>query len=263
MPLFPEAPIRLRLRGSVGQRELDGLASLAVHAEGLIIVPLDSGLQAGVPIRIAFAFIDGVEVPSPMEDARVILLRSGERIAAQGDVRIAGLAQAIVDRGRVVPELTRALRTLGGRRGGAGQDAFFKPLLDARRAAAAGGIAALDAFDAVQLRYAVEAQLARLAAAHAPSRAAAQRALEACLRDAAEPLLDALPQLAAAAQRARDAGAASALHAWREWADTLRRVFERADAAWIAVRATIDAMPAERPAGGPGRAAWPSPGGVR
>lgn len=253
MPIFPDAPIRVRLGGSVGARVLDGLASLTVHPEGLAIVPLDESMQAGVPIRVPFARIDGVDVAASTATMLTIMLRGGERISAEGDGRVSHLAEAIVARGRTVPELTRALRTLGGRRGGAGQDLFFKPLLDARRAAAAGGNAALDAFDAAQLRYAVDAQLAQLAAAREPLRPAAQRALEACLCDAAAPLLDALPALTPAAQHARDAAAGSALRAWREWADAVGRVFERADAAWLAVRATLEGAGTASPAR-PGRA---------
>ena len=240
MPIFPDAPVRVHVRGRARHRAFDGTCSLAVNTDGVLVVPLDDVLHTGAPLRIGYEELDGADWSG---GDLALHLRDGGRLDASGDARLRDLAGAIVARGRVVPELTRALRTLGGRRGGQGQDAFFRPLLEARRTAAAGGQAALDAFDAGAIRVAVEAQLAQLAEAREPARPAARRALEACLCDAAEPLLAALDPLAAVAARARDAAPAEILRAWREWAFSVVRVFERADAAWSDVRAVLEAPP--------------------
>ncbi|MBA3890658.1 MAG: hypothetical protein H0X64_09010 [Gemmatimonadaceae bacterium] len=240
MTIFPHAPVRAEVSGTVRHQVLSGRMSLAVDLDGVVLVPLDDHLHPGTPVRIAFDAIDGA-VYTPGDAHLTITLRSDEPIVARGDARLQAVAGDLLARGCTVPELTRALRTLGGRRGGAGQDDFFRPLLDARRAAAAGGDAALEAFDAAQLRIAIEAQLSQLAARHEPDHPAAQRALEARLCDAALPLLDALGGIGAAAETARTATPDTTLRAWREWARAVLRAFERADAAWLQVRATLQA----------------------
>ena len=237
MAIFPDAPVRAHVRGRVRHHALDGVSSLAVNVDGVLLVPLDDAMDAGAPVRVGYDDLDGVRWS---DDTLTLHLRDGGSIRAEGDPRLREVAGAVLMYGRVVPELTRALRTLGGRRGGEGQDAFFRPLLEARRIAAAGGQVALDAFDAPAIRLAVESQLAGLAEVREPARPAARRALEACLCDAAEPLLGALGPVAGAAARARDAAPAEILRAWREWARAVVRVFERADAAWIAVRAVLE-----------------------
>lgn len=246
MAIFPDAPVRVHVRGRARHHVLDGVSSLGVNADGILLVPLDDALHAGAPVRIGYDDLDGVQWS---DDTLTLHLRDGGSIQADGDPRLRDVSAAVVAQGRVVPELTRALRTLGARRGGEGQDAFFRPLLEARRIAAAGGQVALDVFDAAAIRLAVESQLAHFAEAREPRRPAARRALEACLCDAAEPLIAALEPVAAAASRARDAAPTEILRAWREWARTVVRLFERADAAWIGVRMVLDASSPIAPAG--------------
>ena len=224
--------------------ELDGLASLAVDADGVIVVPLDAALHAGSPVRIGFEALDGVDATAT--GGLTLVLRSERVVEAWGDARLADVATELLVRGRMVPELTRALRTLGGRGGGWGQEAFFRPLIEARRRAAAGGDAALDAFAGSALLARIEAELARMAAQRQPDHAAARRALEARLSDAAAPVRDALPPLDAAAGLARAAVPARALRHWREWAQAVQHVFARADAAWLDVRRVLDETP-QRP----------------
>lgn len=257
MSIFPHAPIRVRVSGSVLQQPMSGLMSLAVDAGGVLLVPLEPDLHTGSPLRVPFDSIDGVECNGP-HGGLVLCLRTGERLHAEGDARVAQVAADVVSYGRTVPELTRALRTLGGRRGGAGQDAFFRPLLEARRLATPGGDAALDAFDAAAIRLAVEGQLAQLAVGRQPAHPAAQRALEAHLCDAAEPLLASLEGLDGAARRAREAPPGVTLSAWRDWAQVVLRVFERADTAWLSVRATLEAsaVAASPPAPSAADALW-------
>lgn len=241
MPLFPDAPIRVRASGCYQQRAVAGLAALTVEAEGIVLVPLDEALHAGPPQRIPLEAMLGYEAGAE-PPSLTILLRGGERVAVAGDPRLDSVARDVLARARAVPEVTRALRSLGARRGGEGQEAFFAPFLEARRAAGAGGTAALDAFDAAALRRAVEGELARIAAARWPGRPAAARALEACLEDAVAPLYRALDELAGAAAVARDAGTSSVLAAWHGWRRALARVFECADGAWNAVRSELAAQ---------------------
>lgn len=256
MTIFPHAPVRADVRGTVQRQAVDGRMTLGVDLDGVVIVPLDDDLHPGTPMRVPFEAIDGAS----FDDASGVLtiaMRAGAPLTARGDPRLQRVAADLLSGGRTVPELTRALRTLGGRRGGVGQDEFFRPLLDARRAAAVGGDGALQAFDAARLRDAVEAQLADLAARREPDRPAAQRALEARLCDAALPLLDALAGISAAAAAAAGAPPERSLRAWRAWARAVLVAFERADAAWPAVRATLQAPRSGPPPGPDGRdALW-------
>lgn len=251
MTIFPDAPVRAEVRGVVRHQGVSGRVSLAVDLDGLVLVPLGDELHPGAPLRIPFEAIDGAQYAAG-DKVLTVFLGTTEPLVARGDARLQGVADDLIARGRTVPELTRALRTLGGRHGGAGQDEFFRPLLAARRVAAAGGDAALGAFDAAQLRVAIEGELAGLAARQEPERAAAQRALEARLCDAALPLLDVLAAIDTATAAARAAGPATALRAWHDWGHAVRRAFERADAAWLQVRAILQASRggAAPPAGG-------------
>lgn len=246
MPLFPDAPIRLHVRGRVRGQVLDGAASLAVDADAVVIAPLDHALHTAAIIRLPYDALDGAGHDAAAGGTLYLYQNAGEVVTAHGSPRVTALGADILDRGRSLPELTRAARGLGARGGGPGQEAFFQPLLDARRQAAGGWSDALAAFDAVQLREAVGRILSRLAAEREPERASARRALEACLHDAAEPLFLALQPLASAAADARTADSAVALRAWRRWVAAVRAVFERADAAWPELRALLAAPP--RPA---------------
>ena len=251
MPLFPDAPVRLRLSGSVRRRPMSGVASVAVDADGVVVTPLDAAMQAAASVRIPFDGVDGVSHATDAAGTLTIHLSGGEQLTGAGDPRVAQVADAILVRGRTMPELARAIRALGARRGGAAQDAFFQPLLEARRHAVAGGLAALDAFDPAALRLAFEHRLVSLAAERAAERPPARRALEARLLDAAEPLFAALVPLAGAADRVRTAPPAEALRHWRGWVQALRAVFDRADAAWAELQAALEHTPQSLPAAAP------------
>jgi hypothetical protein len=251
MPLFPDAPVRLRMSGSVRKRPMSGVASVAVDADGVIVTPLDAAMQADAPVRIPFDGVDGVTHAPDGSGTLTIHLRGGEQLAGAGDRRVAQVADAILVRGRTMPELARAIRALGARRGGAAQDAFFQPLLEARRHAVAGGLPAVDAFDAAALRLAFEHRLVSLAAERGAGRPPARRALEARLLDAAESLLAALVPLAGAADRVRNAPPTEALRHWRAWVQALRVVFDRADAAWATLQEVLEHTPQSLPAAAP------------
>lgn len=238
MPIFPDTPIRLRIRGSVGARPVDGTASLVVNADGLLLVPADAADTDDV-LRIPLEEVDGVSHSPDAGGTITLHLRDAARLVGSGDPRVAALAARILAEGRVMPELARATRSLGARHGGREQVWFFRPFLEARRASVLGGEDALAAFDPRTLRRAVEHVLARIAAERQPVSGPARRALEARLADAAESLLDALPALDGAAARARDAEDAVALRRWREWLAAVRVIFDRADAAWFALEAIL------------------------
>lgn len=235
MPLFPDSPLRLRIRGSIGARPLDGVASLAVSADALLLVPADDPAGDDGVLRIPLDRLDGVTQTG--DDGGTITLHLGGagRLTGSGDARVGLLAATILREGRAMPELTRAARALGGRHGSREQARFFRPLLEARRAAVLGGDDAIAAFDPRALRRAVEHVLARIAAERHPVPGPAQRALEARLADAAEPLFTALSALDAAAEQAGAADDATALRRWRAWLGLARNLFDRADSAWRAV----------------------------
>jgi hypothetical protein len=247
MPLFPDSPLRLRIRGTVGARPVDEIASLVVNGDVLLLVPAEATDGRGVR-RIPLADIDGVSHIADDGGTITIHLTGAASLVGSGDARVAALAARILAEGRAMPELARATRSLGARHGGREQGWFFRPLLEARRAAVLGGPDAVAAFDPRTLHRAVEHVLARIAAERHPAPGPGRRALEARLADAVEPLFAALAGLAPAAMHALGADDAAALRGWREWLDAVRTVFDRADAAWMAVGAILHApSPASLP----------------
>lgn len=156
-----------------------------------------------------------------------------------------------------IPEVTRALRVLGARRGqpGADHDRFFAPLLaplkGARDHLARGTDrpwAAAAYVDAAAMAAGVRAALDALAAAHGGSHPPDQRALHAELDELTGPLHAALGTLGETAAALAVAGEAARPAAWRAWAAALARVFAAADGAWAAMLPVL-----ADPRGGAGR----------
>jgi hypothetical protein len=163
----------------------------------------------------------------------------------------------VADEAYALPEVTRALRAFGARRGlpGSDHDLFYAPLLGPlRRArdhvARATGRPweAAGAVDAAAVERDVRAALADLAARHAGPRPPDRRALEAELEETAEPLFAALAALGDAARALAAAEPGERPGAWRAWAAALGRAFAAADGAW---EATLPAL--ADPRGGAGR----------
>jgi hypothetical protein len=148
-----------------------------------------------------------------------------ERVAAEIDARACS-----------IPELTRALRGLGGaaEAARAAHDILFAPLLDARRAAEAARTPneRLSAFDAAGLQRAVERSIALIASSRHGDSPPHRRALEAMLLEEAEALLERLGQIGEAADRVRTSAASDRFAAWREWVAAVRGAFAAADRAW-------------------------------
>jgi len=166
----------------------------------------------------------------------------GPRVIVTSD-RAAELDAALVAACRVLPELTRALHSLGDSRAGAHaarQREFFAPLLDARRRAE-DSVARADviaAFDADRMSRAFDAYLAALTSRSADDRPAARRAFAARADEAAEPLYRAIAELRRTGPAAAHPPDDARLAAWRQWTSTLQRLFAAADRCWVRLHPT-------------------------
>jgi hypothetical protein len=195
--------------------------------------------------RVRFAHIDAVHVAGTV---LTIELHDGTHLRLHGD-RLQELRTAVLESCRMVPEVTRALRAFGSRRGQRGarptgaeeQHRFFAPLLLARRAAsvAMSPGEVIWAFEADALAKAFNATIDRFAEDRFRNSPPARRALAAELTDLAEPLLEAVDVLRKTARAA--AGDLENLRHWRQWASSVRMTFEAADRAWLALDHALDA----------------------
>ena len=142
----------------------------------------------------------------------------------------------LVERACPLPELARAHRLLGSRRGGPvdQQARFLAPLLQARRRIEDEGD--LDTrvvlLDARALRERIVAALQVIAKESYPSSHPDRRALEAELEESMAPLFGSLDTMASAANYFRTAPEAVRFMAWRSWVVTVSRVFTLADTSW-------------------------------
>lgn len=155
----------------------------------------------------------------------------------------------LVDYGEL-PELTRTLRALGStRRGGASQELFFNPLLDVLKRAASARTpdAKVRAFDATDLRRALDRSIERIVNDWPDERPSVRRALRAELNHRVAPYTAALLRLSERAAAASDASEGTRLETWRAWTTQLAVVFDMADRAWLALRTVVDSLPRGRP----------------
>jgi hypothetical protein len=149
-----------------------------------------------------------------------------------------------------LPELTRTLRALGSsRRGGTSQELFFNPLLDVLKRAASARTpdAKIRAFDAADLRRAVEKSIERIIADWPDDRPSVRRALRAELHHRVQSYTDALVTLAERASAAREADEETRLSRWRAWTVQLATVFDVADRTWLTLRNVVDSLTKSRP----------------
>jgi Zinc carboxypeptidase len=233
----------------IGRTEL-GAGTVVVDDEA-VIAAVSRAAAEDRAIRVRLAEI----VEATTEGGALTLrLRDGTEVTIVGQ-QADNLRAQIVDRCRAIPELTRALRALGSRRGQHAdrtsaadeQQRFFVPLLGARREAAAAPTPsmALAAFDAPEIARSIDGALHSFARARAGDNAPARRALEAELTDIAEPLRDALNVLDARAREAR--ASVDNLTLWRAWSAQLHATFGVADRVWLLLDAALGAAP-PRPA---------------
>jgi hypothetical protein len=199
--------------------------------------------------RIPCSSMDALSI-AEIENELTFTLRDATRLTIVTPLA-AELRTEILGHCRALPELTRALRAFGSRRGHRGtrhsastdQRRFFAPLLAARRDAgtATDASAVLNAFDAAALRRAVEEALQSFAVERYAAAGPGRRALEAELIDLAEPLMLAIEALGAAGASAT--ASLDDLRLWRLWAAQLRVTFEVADRVWLSLDVALDATP--------------------
>ena len=155
---------------------------------------------------------------------------------------------SVVDYGEL-PELTRTLRALGSsRRGGTSQELFFNPLLDVLKRAASASTpgAKMRAFDATDLRRALDKSIERIVNDWPDDRPSVRRALRAELSHRVAPYTDALSLLSERAAAASEAPDERRLETWRAWTSQLVLVFDAADRTWLALRNVVDSLPRGR-----------------
>lgn len=235
-----------------------GTTTVTLDDETITIIA-SSGDERSARVRLAT--IDAVHV---VEAVLTIELHDGTHLRLHGE-RLVELRATLLECCRTVPELTRALRAFGSRRGqrsarptGAEeQHRFFTPLLMARRAASVAITPreVIDAFDADALARGFTAAIDRFAEERFRESPPARRALTAELTDLAEPLIASLDVL-----RETASGAASDLEnlrQWRRWATALRIAFETADRVWLGLDSALDLVQRRLPAAGTPRRGGP------
>lgn len=150
---------------------------------------------------------------------------------------------ALIARACPMPELTRAHRHLGSRRGGpaAAQARFLAPLLQARRLLEDEGDpdVRVALFDARAIRERLEAALHGIAGDAWPESDPDRRALEAELEQSVAGLFAKLAAVDEAARHFRDAEEPVRFKAWRTWVAAVGAVYASADAEWAAASRLI------------------------
>ncbi|HEX6315512.1 MAG TPA: hypothetical protein VFZ73_11660 [Gemmatimonadaceae bacterium] len=142
-----------------------------------------------------------------------------------------------------LPELARSHRTLGSRRGGAGeaQARFLAPLLQARRRL--NDVADLDArvaaMEAGALRERMSRTLQAIATDAFPASVPERRSLVAELEEALAGFFEGLQAMDAAAEHFRTAPESIRFEAWRAWMATTARTFALADTGWASAASLL------------------------
>lgn len=225
----------------IGNKDI-GPGTLYVSDDVITVAGANEGDRA---IRVRLTSVDAIALHGT---AVTITLHDGRTVTFDSD-QGAHLRAELLSRCRTLPELTRALRALGSRRGmsaraDAGeQQRFFAPLITARRQAAQaeGPADTIAAFDCLTLTRALDATLRRFANDRYAENGPERRAFEAALMDACEALRESIDALRSLSDEAR--GAVDDLGRWRAWSSQLRAIFEVADRAWLGVDAALGATP--------------------
>lgn len=219
----------VRVVGIVRGREINALADVSLENDAVVLT-----WTSATPWRLALDGLDGVAAAGPTQLS--LYLASGDVLELSGDDALRAVAAQLVERACTMPELTRGLRSLGSLRGtpGAAHDAWFAPLLAARRAVhgVTDAKRQLALIDAGELARAMERAMQELAALTAPGDVARQRAIEAALEEEAEGMFLAFARLALAADTLSGSASDTLFVDWRRWVGALRDVFTAADEAW-------------------------------
>lgn len=143
---------------------------------------------------------------------------------------------SLVERACPLPELARAHRLLGSRRGGAmdAQARFLAPLLQARKQIGeeADLAARVSVLDTKSLRQRFDVALKTIAKETYPSSHPDRRGLEAELEEAMAAFFDGIDALDTAAGHFRTASESIRFTAWRDWVSAVSNVFSLADSGW-------------------------------
>jgi hypothetical protein len=221
-------PVRLEGRLDRTDVQAEGTLRLFEHA---FAVAMEMG-----DLLLPYDALDGAVA----EGATLVLTgRDGSALRIDGLPDASDVAQTITGLACTVPEVLRSLRGFASVASLPDSDhaTFFEPLLAARKAAhaAADYAARVAAFDGAPLKVAMAAARGAIAERHHPGTkgAADRRALAAELEELCSPMHDALGTLVQAAASVRGAPLAARLRAWRWWCETLARVYEAADQAWV------------------------------
>jgi len=233
---------------------LVGMASMSVTDEAILLTPRGEVRVLTLrPEELSGVVVRGASRELFLHPSRIpaVVLRPESPDDASVFLELAGRMERTAF---ALPELTRGLRRVGGRRMAFDQDhdRWFGSLMTARRRAerADGWAARLDAFDADALRSAIGDALHSSSVARYPSSPPDQRALEAALEEHAAPLLESLHSLRGAAAAVRGSDDAHRVDAWRDWVAAIRASFMAADRGWGAMLphfalhqpATLDAV---------------------
>ena len=222
--------------------ELPPAGILGVTGRGTIEVADDHVMIRGTnsSVSLKLAAIDGVRCKG---DVCSLYTRHGV-FDLRGGPDLRDVERDIIARAGALPGVTRALRALGSHRGapGAHHDAFFAPLLAARRRAerAVDGAVRLAAFDGAALKRGVESAILELARQRYPTHPAARRAAEEELLEVVEPLVIACERLGVRAAAVRVADAETVVARWREWTQDVQSTFEIADRVWMRLASALD-----------------------
>lgn len=223
-----------------GKRRGPGTALVDEDVLRMLLTESSDGEMA-LPIR--YDTIVGVG----MSDGSVVISCRDGRSLVVTLPEAASFRQAVLAACRALPEVTRALRALGSRRGVAGtrrnptdrEGRYFAPFIRARRASmdARDAASVIRAFEPRELARAVAHTILMFASDLAAGHPARKRAMEAELDDAVQPLSDALDRLRDLATLA--SSDVDDLGRWRGWAMGVQQVFDAADKSWVAIEPIV------------------------
>lgn len=241
--------------GRWGARTLEEAVTIFIEAQE-VVVRLDA---TGEELVVAFPAITGASWRAGV----LSLHRGQEELQLRGGDALHRAWHTIAKRACTVPEVARALRSLGGASGrrlrsditADARNRFFAPLMQARRRLE--GEEPFDwlvaGFDAAVLAERMRGAVGSLAEERHPTSPPHRRALEARLLDACEPLFVALDRVDELSRALQASGEDQRFVVWRAWAEHVRALFSDADRSWRVLEAVL---------GGDDRA-LPSPTRVR
>jgi hypothetical protein len=237
----PGASFALTMASFAGKRL--GPATALVDEDVLRVLLLDAA-DGEKALQLRYESIVGIGLS---DGSVMVTCRDGRGFTA-ATAEAPAFRQSVLAACRSLPEVTRALRALGSRRGVRGsrrnpgdrEGRFFAPFISARRASmdARDAKAVIMAFEARQLARALGATIRRFSVELGAGHAARERALEAELLDAVEQLDVALGRLEELASLA--SADVDDLGRWRSWAAGVQQVFEAADRAWVTMEPALE-----------------------